>query len=706
MERWYEKTRLWGQVNLTEMDPQICNPEEWKEYWEKTGVEGVIINCSGIVSYYPGGMEGQYQAAGLKGQDYFGSWSRAARDAGLRVIARMDINCTNEELYLMHPEWYCRDNRMHPVMSQGRYVACVNGGYYRTFIPAVFKEVIERYHPDGFADNSWAGPAMKTICYCENCRRAFREAEGEELPDSVDWENSTYRKWVRWNFGLRVKIWEYFDEVTRVAGGEACRWFGMINADPFDTGGRFYDLKRLAARADFVFCDHQARGRSAGFEQNVWHGSLLKTAGKENMIVAESMAHYYKGLRTFRLSSASRCEVRKWMLSGIAGGISPWFHFIGGRNLDRRRLELSDDIFRWMKENRTLFSDRINAANVGVVWNQESAVYYGRDEAAQKSAACFYGMTESLSRAGIPFLPVHADDIAAYAKRLELLILPNVAILSQSQEQQLAEWLKKGKHLFITDDTGLYDADGEWKGAGLLYELLGIEVEREMAGSEMTDSENWMRHEAHSYLELTQKDHPLFGLTPHTDILPFGGQLRITHSDGTLDTVAALIPAFPIYPPEFSWIREKSDIPAVYAGTLPGGSRVVYFPADLDRCYGVAHVPDHRKVLEGAVDWALQGLRQIRVSAPGHVNCSIYRKDESIQLHLVNLAGCNAPLGALEENLPVGPVELALRDAGTWKEAVGLWSKERFEVTYEGDFVKIRIPMLGEQELIVLHSED
>ena len=163
MEAWYRNTFLWGQVNLTENDPQTCDLEVWKDYWKRSEAEGVIINCSGIVSYYPSEMKGQYRAAGLKDRDYFGVWNQAARQAGLKVIARMDINTTTKELFDLHPEWYCRDQENRPVMSQGRYVACVNGGYYQEFVPRVFQEVIERYHPDGFADNSWAGPGMKTV---------------------------------------------------------------------------------------------------------------------------------------------------------------------------------------------------------------------------------------------------------------------------------------------------------------------------------------------------------------------------------------------------------------------------------------------------------------------------------------------------------------------------------------------------------------
>lgn len=704
MEPWYRRAYLWGQVNLTEMDPQNCDLEIWKEYWKRSEVEGVIINCSGIVSYYPGSFPGQYRAAGLGTTDYFGMWNQAAREAGLFVIARMDINCTTRELFEEHPEWYCRDRNGQPVMSQGRYVTCVNGDYYRKFIPEVFREVIGRYHPDGFADNSWAGPGMKTICYCENCRKAFFTASGYELPSEADWEDPVYREWVRWSFDLRVNNWKLFNEVTELYGGRECKWFGMVNADPFATGGRFYDIKRLIGHAPFIFCDHQSREKNTGFSQNTLNGELLGLAAGEGVIVAESMAHYYKGMKTFRLTAASRCEVRKWMMAGLAGGIAPWFHFVGGGNEDRRKLEISDDIFRWIRANKDIFLNRKCLANVGVVWNQESAVYYGRENAEKRSAACFRGMTESLSRAGIPFMPVHADDIGRYADRLEVLILPNVAILSGQQEKLVTDWIQRGKHLIVTDETALYDEDGEWKGAGPLYRALGITVQENLRGEAGNTQDSWMVHDTHSYLEIRDREHPVFERTQNTELLPFGGSVRETASDGKLEVISTLIPPFPIYPPEFSWIREKSAVPAIYAGTLKSGSRVVYFPADIDRCYGMFYMPDHKRVLEAAVEWVAGNCFSARVKGPGHIGCSVSGEGDKTLIHLVNLAGCDVPLGTLEESLPIGPVEVILQDRKIKGKVRGLWSGDSFETRHEKDRVIITVPRLEEQEVILFEN--
>ena len=49
-------------------------------------------------------------------------------------------------------------------------------------IPAILREIIERYHPEGFTGNSWSGLGRGSVCHCENCRRRFRKKTGHDIP--------------------------------------------------------------------------------------------------------------------------------------------------------------------------------------------------------------------------------------------------------------------------------------------------------------------------------------------------------------------------------------------------------------------------------------------------------------------------------------------------------------------------------------------
>jgi hypothetical protein len=126
--------------------------------------------------------------------------------------------------------------------------------------------------------------------------------------------------------------------------------------------------------------------------------------------------------------------------------------------------------------------------------------------------------------------------------------------------------------------------------------------------------------------------------------------------------VATYVPSFPIYPPEFSWMRTPhTDRPALTVREDPAGGRVVYVAADLDRCYGRLGLPDHGDVLAGAVRWAARDTFPFRVTGPGYVDARLYRQTDRLVLHLVNLNGAGMWPGYLEEHLPIGPYHVTVR---------------------------------------------
>jgi hypothetical protein len=40
---WYRRTYRWGQTNITEEDPATYDVAWWREHWERTRVQGVIL---------------------------------------------------------------------------------------------------------------------------------------------------------------------------------------------------------------------------------------------------------------------------------------------------------------------------------------------------------------------------------------------------------------------------------------------------------------------------------------------------------------------------------------------------------------------------------------------------------------------------------------------------------------------------------------
>ncbi len=150
---WYRTVTRWGQVNITEKDPERYDIEWWRKYWKRTATQGVVINAGGIVAYYPSKIPLHQHAQYLNGIDLFGKLSKAAHDDGLAVFARMDSNRAHEEFYRAHPDWFSIDINGKPYKAGDLYISCIFSPYYTEHLTAVLREIAELYKPEGFTDN-------------------------------------------------------------------------------------------------------------------------------------------------------------------------------------------------------------------------------------------------------------------------------------------------------------------------------------------------------------------------------------------------------------------------------------------------------------------------------------------------------------------------------------------------------------------------
>ena len=172
---------------------------------------------------------------------------------------------------------------------------------------------------------------------------------------------------------------------------------------------------------------------------------------------------------------------------------------------------------------------------------------------------------------------------------------------------------------------------------------------------------------------------------------------------GQMKAVATYIPEFPIYPPEFSWMDTSCiDIPAMLAGESPYGGRIFYFAGDADRCYGRAGLPDHGDLLGHAVKWALKDQHILKVEAPGSLDCKLYRQNDRILVHLVNLSVCNIHPGYAQEILPVGPVSVSVKIFGKKPERAALKVRgQTFEPIVRDGWACITFEKLQVHELLI-----
>ncbi|HWE49159.1 MAG TPA: alpha-amylase family protein [Bryobacteraceae bacterium] len=711
-EPWYRRTVRWGQTNITEKDPVRYDIPWWREYWKRTEIQGVIINAGGIVAYYPSKFPLQHRAEFLGNRDLYGELARVAHEDGLTVVARMDSNRTAEDFFKTHPDWFTRDRQGNPYRAADKYITCVNSPYYDEYLPSVLTEIIQRSHPEGFADNSWSGLPRNSICYCANCTRKFHDKTGQALPARQDWNDPVYRQWIEWNYARRTEIWDLNNRATKSAGGPDCLWFGMNSGSVTAQSRAFRDCTAIFGRVEMVFLDHQSRTATGGFEENADTGKLVHGLLGWDKLAPESMAMYQAGRNSFRVASKPAAEARMWMIEGFAGGIQPWWHYVGAYHEDRRMYHTAEPEMKWYAANQQYMLNRRPLASVGVVWSQRNTDFYGHDRAAELVDAPYRGFTESLVRARIPYIPIHVDRIAAEARDLKVLILPNVAAMSDAQCDAVRKFVAGGGALIATGVSSLYNEYGDPRTDYGLADLFGAHFEGK-AGAER----QWATETQHTYLRLipelrakvwgpeTGDEPPVTGERSavlrgfdETDIIPFGGVLVPVRLDQGVTVPLTFVPAFPIYPPETAWMRQpKTDIPGL---VLKG--RVAFMPADLDRRYSRDSLPDYATVMSNVTRWAAADDIPLQVEGPGLFDCNLYTQPGRVIAHFVNLTATGRM--PIDELISVGPLEVNIRlPRGVRGASVKmLVSGARASAGHANGAAQITIPSVLDHEVLVI----
>jgi hypothetical protein len=721
---WYRRAVRWMQTNISELDPTRYDIPWWREQWKNTSTQGVVVNAGGIVAFYPTQIPFHRRAQFLGDGDLFGDLSKAAHADGIVVFARMDSNGAGDDAYQAHPDWFALNAAGRVYRDRDLNVPCINGPYYREHIPAILREIAEKYHPEGFTDNSWSGLARASICYCDNCAKKFRAERGLDLPSSADWNAPAYRAWIEWGYKCRLEIWDLFNQTTRAAGGPECLWVGMNGASISGAAGDFRDFREIARRAEILMLDNQRRADNTGFQANGVGGRLVHGLLGWDKLAPESMAMYQTAETTFRLSTKPEPEVRLWALEGFATGIQPWWHYINAYQEDRRMYDTPLALAQWQQKNEEFLLRREPVATVGVVYSQRNSDFFGREIAEALVNLPQRGFTEALLHARIPYLIIHADDLERDAASLQLLILPNLGTMTDAQIAGVRAFVQKGGGLVASGQTSLCDEWGDPRADFALADLLGVSLPSDHPWRNEAARRQQTTENTQTYLRLTPElrakmngphpagEPPALG-TRHavlagfeeTDILPFGGTLTGLTVAASAQVLLTYVPPRPIMPPEAVWLQDDhTNIPGLVLNERAGFGRVAYLAADLDRRFARDNLPDYGRVLENLIRWSAKGELPIEVAGPGLIDCAYYRQPNRAIVHLVNLTNANTWRGPTEELIPVGPFKVGVKlpDGVDGKTLRLLVSDQKPALTVVDGWARFELTSILDHEVVVI----
>lgn len=685
-ELWFDKAMRWAQLAFVENDPGRYDPDFWLDYFRRIHADGVLLSAGGIVAFYPSKIPLHHKSPWMGNSDPLGYLVNECKKMNMTVILRTDPHATRQDMYDAHPDYIAvtadGQKRRHWANPE-LWVTCALGPYNFDFMTKVNQEIMELYQPDGIFSNRWHGHG---VCYCEHCKKNFQAAFDLELPKKIERLDPTYQKWVAWNTDRLKELWFLWDAGIRKQKSTA-RYIPNGFPDKLLTG----------KHSDFFFADQQARRGMIPPWSNAKGAKELRAGLGMKPLVGIFSVGIEEQYR-WKDSVQNDAEIRIWVAEGVANGMKPCFVKFGGMIDDKRWMRAVEKMYQGYYRSERYLRNTAPMARIGMIYSEQTNMKYGGQEWQESSRDHSLGMYQALIEDHMSFEMVNDMLLdAEHLKPFKLLILPNIAALSDSQCEQLRIFVEGGGSLVATFETSLYDEEGNIRSNFGLSDLFGVSfdkgVEGPMRNSYLRIRNNLTTKEFHPVVKGLEDSYKIINAVHRVKVIP----------QTSFPSPVTLIPTYPDLPMEDVYQRiPEPDTRELYLREI-GNGRIAYIPSDLDRSFWQIMGTDHCTLLQNTIRWALNEEPIVDVKTQGVVDVAVWRQKDSMTVHLVNLTNPMMMKGPFRDLFPieaqvkikippgvkVGGVHLLLSD-----------EKPKYEIV--NNTVNLVVPKVLDHEIIAL----
>ncbi len=701
---WQANVRRIGQLNFNEVDPLTLDVDAWINYWLSLKVDALVIGFGGIMATYPTEVPFQHRSEFLGKRDLTGEMVSAARKHNLRVIARMDCNYAYQDALDAHPEWFMRHKDASPRLEmEAAYLfkTCQFSTYFTEQMPRIYREIGRLYAPDAVFTNGWPGTAAIEVCYCVNCQKIYKEI-GCVPPPGTDACSDCYRKFYDVYMSRVLELWKLWDGIVKESNHEAI-YFGDLGGSGLQM---IKDLKPIGDISVFYAGDHQGRVDDAPIWDCAAQGRIAQSVMDGKKVANIVGAWTYNSPR-YRHTSSAGPEMELWLAQTAACGMAPWEHWMGGSPRDTRWEQPSQTFFSWMATNDVHFRNRKSLADVAVLYPQRTIAFYGSDgtnERKLNGAAIdpedyLQGLYYALLEHHIVFDFIHQEKLTPQAlSRYRALLLPNAALLRDSECEAIRRYVADGGSILATFETSRYNEWGDQRGDFALHDLFGVSNAGDHPGGVIGPFGN-------SYMEIRRPHSALAGFEG-TQMLP-GAQYRVpvTQLDASADLVLSVIPRYMNAMPELIFPRtEHTNEPAAMFREI-GSSRVAYFPGDIDRTAWRNGHPDFTRLLANSVRWLMRGQASpVEVDGHGLFEVFAWQTEPGFAIHILNYTNPNMLRASVREFYPIGPLEVSFTPpaGATVRQTRALKAGTDLPFRMESGKIRLVLPSVESYEVIAL----
>ena len=351
-------------------------------------------------------------------------------------------------------------------------------------------------------------------------------------------------------------------------------------------------------------------------------------------------------------------DSKVWMWQAVSLGSGFWNCLFNGQHpaatQDRRNAFLPAEVYEYIESNSDILERQVPVQDVSVYYSKHTKDHFGSDEVSSDAYnTAVSGVTTVLLENHIQYGFLTDENPGHESlKDCRLLILPNVACLSDQECSWIREYVSSGGNLLATFETSLYSEEGAQRENFGLSDLFGCSY----TGQTVDTNKDCYQSLADA------ENHPLLRDIGDTQLLINAGRTALCEaSPSSNSTVVCLhVPAIINQPPEKAWRDDiASSHPTILVSRF-GKGKVVYFATQTGRQSYIKGHEDFRHTLRNAILYLLDDDLTLTTTAPESVNVTLMHDEtDRYLLSLVNLSsGCQRPLRRL---IPVTNISVTLR---------------------------------------------
>ena len=493
-----------------------------------------------------------------------------------------------------------------------RYIPCINNDDYLAYIKRVLRVSMDELDLDGIFTDNYGYYSYS--CTCDHCRAKFHAYLEDRYPDDASrrerfgfatFEHVKPPPFDQISYGARHTLvpddYHIVDPVSQEWVRFRCERLGEVTREL----GRVVKEKN----PDAIWFLNYLYGGTPGLNNAAFHGAWpadvyphadlisAEVAGPPRVSpqgVAQGRALLMKVTKSFGIPLST--------FSGY-GPLSEWkrLQLAEGMAFNAAPMDLCGDIQRddppaWMRSyldfyraNRDLLGGANTVSDCAVLHNFETLSYLGTypQESLQLCE-------QSLVQAGITFDVIFDSDLANLEK-YRCLFLANVVSMSRPTAERIAQYVRSGGSIVVTDDTSALNQHlVPWKGG-------------------------WL--EPH-------KTHVLAGLLGAGEQWPTTQPLFKQVDKGRVASVPAVNRPWDPKAARGRADQERASLSRITVSHSYGPAMPAILAAE-------SLSPSHEAIVK-AVDYAIDGARTIRVTADGTVIPEVTQNQHGLLVHLIN----------------------------------------------------------------------